>query len=171
MQMMSMMIGKASRGNAANHGGSTVVKTGNKENGIMRNLSARIAAPVVACFLAQAAQAEVVRCTVTDRNHRLAPEWIEYEILARGTTVAVRDSNGAAINVDWVTGEIIENSTRRLTILWSIGHMPKQDGWWSNGQILMKLTRLANGSYLVTGTPTTAFANTRAYTGKVSCSS
>ncbi|MGL4320541.1 MAG: hypothetical protein ACRCS3_06725 [Paracoccaceae bacterium] len=115
--------------------------------------------------------ADVVRCTVTDRNHRLAPEWIEYEILARGTTVAVRDATGAAMNVDWVTGKIQENSARRLTIKWSNGHMPQQDGWWRNGQILMTLTRLRDGSYHLTGTPTTAFANTRAYSGTVTCSS
>jgi hypothetical protein len=137
----------------------------------MLRFSRLFAALVLVPLLVQAAQAEVVRCTVTDRNHRLAPEWIEYEILARGTTVAVRDSNGAAINVDWVTGEINENSARRLTILWSNGHMPKQDGWYANGQILMKLTRLANGSYYLTGTPTTAFANTTAYSGTVTCAS
>lgn len=137
----------------------------------MNGMQGFVQAFVLLLALTGTAFAEVVRCTVTDRNHRLAPEWIEYEILARGTTVAVRDSNGAAMNVDWVTGKIKENSSRRLTIQWSNGHMPKQEGWIENGQILMQLTRLADGTYHLTGTPTRAYQNTRAYSGQVTCSS
>jgi hypothetical protein len=43
--------------------------------------------------------ADVIRCEIVDRSHRLMPEWIEYELNERGTVVEIRDSVGAQFDV------------------------------------------------------------------------
>lgn len=119
---------------------------------------------------AAAAAADIVRCEVVDRTHKLMPEWIEYEISARGTVLEIRDALGAQIGVDWVRGRISENTSRRMTLMWSVGTLPQQDGWWHLGQVNMQLTRLPDGKVLVVGKPSTntVFGNI-SYNGRAIC--
>ena len=116
------------------------------------------------------AQAEVIRCEITNRSHRLMPEWIEYEIGLRGTVLEIRDSVGAQIGVDWVRGDIVENTARRLTLSWDVGPMPRLPGWYSNGRVLMSMTRLADGTVHVRGIPTTVRGGEiKSYNGDATC--
>ncbi len=125
---------------------------------------------VAALFLgALPAMAEVVRCEVTERTHKLMPEWIEYDVNAYGTAVAVRDSLGAQIGVDWVSGEITENTARRFTLMWDNGPMPQDTAWNQLGRVEMRLARLPDGSVHLTAIPTRAF-RTFVFSGRATCS-
>jgi hypothetical protein len=119
---------------------------------------------------AGSASAEVVRCELTQRSDSLMPAWIEYEINSYGTSVAVRDELGARFGVDWVAGEITENTPRRFALIWNIGELPKQEGWRQSGRIEMRLIRLPNGSVQISGTPTALVYSRESYSGRAQCS-
>ncbi|MGL4320542.1 MAG: hypothetical protein ACRCS3_06730 [Paracoccaceae bacterium] len=120
---------------------------------------------------ASAASAEIIRCEVTDRSHRLMPEWIEYELRERGTVLEVRDSVGAEIGADWVRGAVSENTPNRMTLRWDNGVMPQQNDWWRPGRIAMVLTRIPNGEILVVGIPDNPIEHRQRYNGRAVCGS
>lgn len=127
-------------------------------------------ASLALCLAVSAAHAEVIRCEITNRSHQLMPEWIEYEISRRGTVLEVRDSVGAQMGVDWVPGNIVENTARRLTMSWDVGPMPKQEGWFDGGKVLMSMTKLANGTVQVRGKPTAVlYDQGLTYRGDATC--
>jgi hypothetical protein len=118
-----------------------------------------------------AAKAEVVRCEVSDRTHRLMPAWIEYELRDRGTILEIRDALGASIGVDWVRGEVLENARQRLVLAWDNGPMEEDPDWWAAGRVTMTLTRLADGTVLVVGIPAFPKKRGERYNGRAVCSS
>jgi hypothetical protein len=122
-------------------------------------------------FLAgtSAANADVVRCNVTDRSHRLMPEWIEYELRDRDTIVEIRDSVGERFGVGWVRGEVTENTAQRFSLMWDNGMIPKQDEWWNAGRVVTHLTILADGNILVTGVPAFGLNHNIRYSGRAVC--
>jgi hypothetical protein len=119
-----------------------------------------------------AANADVVRCEVSDRTHRLVPEWIEYEFDPLVNQLEIRDSVGADNGVDWVRGRILENDGRRLSLAWNVGNVPIGPDWPGMRTIVsMRMTRLPDGKILVSGIPTRVpRGDNHTYNGRAVCS-
>ncbi len=131
-----------------------------------------LAALLTCLALSAKADGSIVRCEVTDRTHYLMPAWIEYELRDRGTVLEIRDSVGIAHGVDWVRGEVIENTARRMTLKWDVGVLPIGKDWpGASATVVMRLVRLADGSLQVTGVPTlVARGDNTTYHGRALCS-
>jgi hypothetical protein len=118
---------------------------------------------------ATVAQAEVVRCEVANPIRNVMPEWIEYEVNARGTVVNIRDSLRVGLGIDWVEGEVESSGPSQQIYSWDEGFLPTDVSSVDNARVEMRLTRLANGDVSVSAAPTDINTLGQSYQSRATC--